>query len=418
MSEIYIFSQNDTLLATLTEETGLISAPFREEVNRLPETPFNFTIESDAEEAKYVKEENQVVFRDKEGDLRLYVIKELDDLDNEQGPETTATCEPGFMELAEKMVVDRRFVNSEAQPVLNAGLQGTRWIGEVEVSLGLATTNFHYISSIDSVWKILDVWGGEFKDVVEFDGNEITVRKIIIKQRLGADKGHRFEIDHNIEEIQRTVLSYPITALFGRGSSLPMEDDDGDLTGGHTRYIDFADVEWKVSNGDPVDKPLGQKWVGDPQALQKYGREHNGQLLHREGIWQDQDIEDPEELLQATWEQLPKVSKPEVNYRLSVDLLDDDASLGDTARAIDREFARPIEIQTRVIAIEYDVLDIENTAVVEMGQFLSAHNPDDRIDRVVADIDRNRGRWNSDGGPMNKNKYPDIKPPSPVNLVA
>ena len=113
--------------------------------------------------------------------------------------------------------------------------------------------------------------------------------------------------------------------------------------------------------------------------------------MGRYGIWQDSSIEDPEELLRATWEQLQSTKEPEVNYRMSVQMLEsipghehEKVQLGDTVRSFDREFARPIEVQARVIAIEYDLLDIEGTAVVEIGQFLSVNQPDDRLDRIEA----------------------------------
>lgn len=414
--ELYIFSQDDKLLTILSPETGLLEAPFREELNQVSDTPFSFTIEADADESKHVVEENQVVFRDKEGELRLYVIKELDDVDAIDGPLSTAICEPAFMELSEHIIEDRRFIDKTADVALDAALEGTRWVGEVEVSLGTATDNFYYISSVDAVWKILQSWGGDFKDVVEFDEqNNITARKIKILQRRGADTGHRWEIDHNIEQIQRTVLSYPITALYGRGASLQTEG------GGYTRYIDFADVEWKKSKGDPVDKPLGQKWVGSPDALEKYGRIHNGKLLHREGILQNQDIQDKKELLRWTWEQLPGLAKPQMNYKLMVHLLEslagyehEKASLGDTTRAIDRLFSRPIEIQARAIAIEYDLMDIEGTAQVEMGQFLNLD--DDRLDRVIDDINNNRGNW--EHPQIDESNYPNIIPSVPTNVQA
>ncbi|SNZ14547.1 hypothetical protein SAMN05421503_2469 [Terribacillus aidingensis] len=416
MTELYIFSQDDQLLTVITESTGLVSAPFREELNTVSDTPFSFTVEADTEQSQHVKEENQVVFRDKDGDLRLYVIKELDDSDGADGPETTAICEPAFMELKEHIVEDRRFTDKEAQVALDAALEGTRWTGEVEVSLGIYSTNFYYITSVDAIWNILETWGGDFKDVVEFveDSNQIKRRVIKLQQRRGVDRGQRFEIDHNITEIQRTVLSYPITAMYGRGASLETEG------GGYTRYIDFADVEWKKANGDPVDKPKGQKWVGDPEALQEYGRVHEGKLLHREGIFSNQDYETAEELLQATWQALQEAKAPEVNYSLSVELLErmaeyehEHAELGDTSRAIDRNFSRPIEIQARIIAMEYDLTDIEGTATVEMGQFLSVDS-DNRLERVIDTINNNRGKWEY----VTDKNYPDIVPAVPVNVEA
>ena len=410
MPELFIFSQDDELLTIITEDTGLVDTHYRIEVNNVPDTPFSFTVEADSENAKFVKEENKAVYRDHEGDLRLVVIRELDDSDSMEGPLTTATCEPEFMELAETFVLDRRFTERTAQFALDVALENTGWIGEVEVELGLASTNFYRLRVIDAVFDIINTWGGEFKDVVEFDEeNNIIARKMKIKQRLGSDIGQRFEIDHNITEIGRTVLSYPVTAMYGWGASL---ETDG---GGHTRYIDFGDVEWKKGvNGAPVDKPKGQKWVGDPEAFEKYKRFRGDKWIHRYGEFSNQDYEDPEELLWATWQNLQENKQPEVNYRLSVDLFDDEVSLGDTAIAIDRYFSRPIEIQARIVAMEYDLMDIDGTMVVEMGQLLNLD--DDRINDLERDVEKLKNQRPSNR--VTEDSYPDIKPPIPPNPEA
>ena len=407
MTELYIFSQDDEPLTIITEDTGLVSAPVRIEVNSVPDTPFSFTVEADSEDAKYVKDENKVVYRDHEGDLRLVVIKELDDSDTLDGPLTTATCEPEFMELAETFVLDRRFTDRTAQFALDAALENTGWIGEVEVELGLASTNFYRMRVVDAILEIVKNWGGEFKDIVEFDeNNSIVTRKIKLLQRLGTDTGQRLEVDHNITEIGRKVLSYPVTAMYGWGASLETND------GGHTRYIDFADVVWSKANGDPVDKPAGQMWVGDPEAFEKYKRFRGGKWINRFGEFSNQDYEDPEELLWATWQNLQENKYPEVNYRLSVDLFDDKVSLGDTAIAIDRYFSRPIEIQARIIAMEYDLLDIEGTMIVEMGQFLNLE--DNRLDQLEEKVDKVASRPQK----VTENSYPDRKPSRPINVEA
>ncbi|MEW4223129.1 phage tail spike protein [Rossellomorea marisflavi] len=423
MSEIYIFDRDENLLSPITQSTGLINTWFKDHLNRVADEPFVFTVQADTEESQFVEAGNQVAFRDKEGDYRLFVIKEIDDADGPEGPQTIATCFPAFMvELKKKFIIDRRFVEQVAQKALDATLEGTRWKGIVSVDLGTATTNFYHMLSVDAIWKILEVWGGDFKDIVRFKGNKIVSREIHIIQRLGTDNGHRFEIDHNVEEIARTVISNPVTALYGYGASLEITDEDGETTGGFTRYINFADVEWKVSNGDPVDKPKGQAWVGDPDALERYGLLHEGRRLHLENEFSDQDYEDPKELLQATWEQLHKIKGPEVNYRLAVRLLErlpgfehEKVSLGDTSRAIDRKFSRPIEIQARIIALEYDIMDIEGTAIAEMGQFLSVHEYDDRLDRAIETIRDIQGDLKTDKK-INEGSFPDIKPSVPANV--
>ncbi|MBN6890061.1 phage minor structural protein [Cytobacillus horneckiae] len=413
MTELYIFNQDDQLLTIISEDTGLISTHYRIEINSVPDTPFSFTVEADSENAKHVLEENKVVFRDHEGDLRLFVIKELDDMDSDDGPESTATCEPEFLELAEHFIMDRRFTDKQAQEALNAALEGTGWIGEVEVELGLASTNFYRMRSIDAVWDIIKTWGGEFKDIVEFDdNNQIVARKIKIIQRLGSEPGHRFEIDHNTTEIGRQVISYPVTAMYGWGASLEIQDEEGNHTGGYSRYIDFGDVVWSKANGHPVDKPKGQLWVGDPEAFAKYRLIRDGVGKHRFGEFSNQDYEDPEELLWATWQNLQENKHPVVHYQLSVDLLDEKVSLGDTAIAIDRQFSRPIEIQTRIIAIEYDLLDIENTMVVEMGKFIDLE--DNSLEELKKEVEKIRDRPQQ----VTDGSYPDIKPGTPINVAA
>lgn len=416
MSELYIFDMNDNPLTILSEDTGLVSAIVRDEHNSISDDPFVFEIKASSELARYVAEENKVVFKDHEGDLRIAVIKELDDAHTIQdGPITVATCEPEVLELYESFIMDRRFVDSQAQPALDAALEGTGWEGIVEVQLGLATTNFYRTSAIDAVWNVIETWGGEFKDVVELDSeNYITKRRIRIMQRRGRDTGQRFEIDQNVKEIGRTVLSYPVSAMYGWGASLEIEDEDGEHTGGYSRYIDFGDVEWKKSAGDPVDKPKGQLWVGDPEAFEKYKRFRDGKWRHRYGEFSNQNYEDPEDLLWAAWEDLQARKNPEINYRLSLDLFDDaDIQLGDSAIAIDRYFARAIEVQARIIALEYDLLDIENTMVVEMGQFLNIH--DDRISDLENQIDDIRKRPSR---PVTDDSFPSIIPRVPINVYA
>ncbi len=413
--ELFIFSQDEQPLTVLSADTGLVEASYRIEVNSVPTEPFIFTVKASHPIAEYVVEENKVVFKDHEGDWRFMVIKDLKDKTDQEGRQTTAICFPVYTaELNDHVIEERRFIDQIVDVAMNAAVQGTRWEAVVEVELGRATTNFYRIYSTEAFEEIINTWGGELKDVVDFDEVTNKIKGCYMKliQRHGTEHGQRFEIGHNTVEIYRRILSYPKTALFGYGSSLEVEGEDGEHTGGYTRYIDFGDVEWRTSRGDPVNKPLGQKWIGDPGALAIYGYENGDK--HRYGIFSNQDYEDPADLLQATWEALQKAKIPEVNYRLSVELFDEKVSLGDTCQAIDRKFARPIEIQARVIAMEYDLLDIEGTMVVEMGQFLDLGA--DRISDLEKEVENIKNRPPKQI--IDEGNYPDIKPGTPVNVEA
>ncbi|USD79737.1 phage tail protein [Bacillus safensis] len=428
MAEIFILSPEDELLAVLSSDgqdsCNFWDAKYKEELNL--GSSFSFIADASHPDAKYLFEENQVVFRDKDGELRAFVIKELDDTDDGAEINTLVTCEAAMMELAETIIKEKRPKDKTAQYVLDQVFERTRWTAEVTAELGLNSTSFYKMTALECLSDVLNKWGGEFKDVVEFDGNTITKRTIKVLSRRGKDSGKRFEIDKDTESIRRTVISYPKTALYGYGASLETTDDDGEETGGYSRFIDFSEVEWKMSNGDPVDKPKGQEWVGDPALLQKYGRLKNGALIHREGIFSDEDIEDEEELLKATYNHLITVaSKTEVNYELSVKLLEgvegyehEHVDLGDTTIAIDRNFAIPIETSQRIISMEYDITDPENTCVVEIGQFLSALQGDDRVKQLQKIIDSNRGTWERkpEAGNVTDGSFPNTKPPRPANI--
>lgn len=428
MAEIFILSPEDELLAVLSSDgqdsCNFWDAKYKEELNL--GSSFSFIADASHPDAKYLFEENQVVFRDKDGELRAFVIKELDDTDDGAEINTFVTCEAAMMELAETIIKEKRPKDKTAQYVLDQVLERTRWTAEVTAELGINSTSFYKMTALECLSDVLNKWGGEFKDVVEFNGNTITKRTIKVLSRRGKDSGKRFEIDKDTESIRRTVISYPKTALYGYGASLETTDDDGEETGGYSRFIDFSEVEWKKSKGDPVDKPKGQEWVGDPALLQKYGRLKNGALIHREDIFSDEDIEDEEELLKATYNHLITVaSKTEVNYELSVKLLEsvdgyehEHVDLGDTTIAIDRNFAIPIETSQRIISMEYDITDPENTCVVEIGQFLSALQGDDRVKQLQKIIDSNRGKWEQkpDAGNVTDGSFPNTKPPRPANI--
>ncbi|PRS09053.1 hypothetical protein C6X95_18670 [Bacillus pumilus] len=425
MAEIFILSPEDELLAVLSSDgqdsCNFWDAKYKEELNL--GSSFSFIADASHPDAKYLFEENQVVFRDKDGELRAFVIKELDDTDDGAELNTLVTCEAAMMELAETIIKEKRPKDKTAQYVLDQVFERTRWTVEVTVELGLNSTSFYKMNVLECLSDVLNKWGGEFKDVVEFDGNTITKRTIKVLSRRGKDSGKRFEIDKDTESIRRTVISYPKTALYGYGASLQNTDDDGEETGGYSRFIDFSEVEWKKSNGDPVDKPKGQEWVGDPALLQKYGRLKNGALIHREDIFTDENIEEPEELLKATYNHLMTVaSKTEINYELSVKLLEgiegyehEQVELGDRTIAIDRNFANPVEITQRVISMEYDITDPINTCVVELGQFLSVY--DDDINRKIKDLEESISKPRP-AKPIDNNSYPDIKPGTPKNVEA
>ncbi|OAZ70939.1 Endo-1,4-beta-xylanase [Bacillus subtilis] len=412
MADMWVLDRYDNPLAILSSDAEddactFYSDLFREELNQGAE--FSFSCDARHEDSLHVTKLNQVVFRDEDGFFRLFKIREIDRGNGDNGAEKIAHCEPAEMELLEAIVEDVRPTDKTQQYALDRVLEGTRWTGKVTAQTGTQSTNFYHISAYEAITKIIEVWGGELRFTVNFDeeNNKIIERVVNIEQRRGNDEGDRFEVGFNVESINVTDMAYPVSAMYGWGGSVETEN------GGDSRFIDFADVEWKVSNGDPADKPKGQNWVELPGAKEKYGyKKADGTFINSFGQWQDENITEPKELLQKTFEYLENTaSKPQATYELKV-IPTDKISLGDTRTAIDDTQAEPIQIQSRVIALEYAVSDPDSTKTVEMGEFLEVYQPDRRLDDLeekVNNIDRNVK--------VTDGSFPDIIPKVPSNVT-
>lgn len=419
MVDLYIFDPDDNLLAILSNEAeeacSFHSAPFEEELNREPTFQF-VAYPADHPDAKFISEENQVAFLDKDNQFRLFTIKNPEFTNGDDGPEILAECVSWLQELDDEPIEDIRAYDTTLEDAMTRALAKTRVKVGTIAELGINSANFYYITVKKAIEISINTWGGELRDRIEIQDNKI-IRYLDILPRRGSDTGKRWEIDKDIDSLTYRIESKPKTALYGRGSSI--ETDNG----GFTRKISFADVEWKVANGDPVDKPVGQEWVGDPEARAKHGKKNSdGSRRHRFGFYDDGEQKDAEQLLKDTWEALQSHLRPFINAEMDVFLLEnisglehEKARLGDTTIAIDDSFARPIELESRIIRYSYDVADPENSGEVELGSFIDLNEFESRLDDVEAKLIDNMGIWNNPPSPeMDPGKYPDIIPSQPI----
>ncbi|MDI9497252.1 MAG: phage tail spike protein [Bacillota bacterium] len=224
---------------------------------------------------------------------------------------------------ADGIIVDRRPENATVRNISDTLLDGSRWTTGVVDSTRLITTTFYYQTRLDC-FKWLFSQGLEARFRVSISGTQITGRTVDWADQFGADRGKRFAHGTGlldvINEDNRVDL---VTALIGRGRG----EEVGEAFG---RRILFTDVVWSVANGDPVDKPAGQNYVEIPARTAVFGYP-NGKP--RMGVAEFIDLEDPEELLAATYAQLETISRPLVTYRAVV-RDEGDTGLGDTVAII------------------------------------------------------------------------------------
>ena len=242
--------------------------------------------------------------------FRLYEIDSVDYRDDPGDLYITGT-DLAVRELTDIVVTDIRCVEMTASAALAHLLEASNsgWVvGDVVTTD--ATSSRHYYKSLwESVVVLMDKY--QVRMVPYFTisaGCAITARKIDIISLEPVYRGRLVESGDDAGSVVVTVTGNPKTALYGRGKGVEAENGEtGDASYGPR--LTFADVVWSTANGDPVNKPLHQEWVGDDTAKAAFGRGGD----HRYGVAIFEDVTDPEELLQVTWDYLQKVAWPTVS---------------------------------------------------------------------------------------------------------
>ena len=286
-------------------------------------------------------------------------------------------------------IKDDRPQDRTAAEMLQMALDGTRWSVGTAYDAGTGSTNFYYISSLEAIQKIADLFKLEVVFSISLDPNshQIVRRLVNLYAQQGERTGKRFEYGSNLLSVEREESSEDlITALIGRGKGeekyhtadgKPAEEDQ--TPDGYGRRINFADVVWSTDNGNPVNKPAGQEYVEDPDATAAYGFDDGKPRI---GIEIFEDITDPGELLQATWSALQTLKRPKVSFKANT--LDvGDLGLGDTVAIIRHDIK--IEYFTRVYKVEHNLLN-EKQNTIELGDDFNGQSITSTINSIASAV--------------------------------
>lgn len=287
--------------------------------------------------------------------------------------------EAAYDELqAYNYIKDVRPHDRNAGEMLSIALQGTRWTSGVVYGGATGSTNFYYISTLEAIKKIVELFGLEVTFTVTIDPqtNQITRRQVNLYAQQGQRTGKRFEYGSNLLSVTREeARDGLITALIGRGKGEQVSEGQDGSPDGYGRRIDFADIVWSKANGNPADKPYGQEYVEDKDATAAFGFD-NGKP--RIGLQIFEDITDKAELLKATWAALQTLKRPQVSFKASVGDVGS-LGLGDTVAIIRHDIG--IEYFTRVYKVDHNLLD-EKQNEIELGDDFDS----DSITRTVSNV--------------------------------
>ena len=284
---------------------------------------------------------------------------------------TFTGVQSGIEELRKTPVFDKRPNNMRAEAVINDLLQNTNWRARFVAETINRSTNFYYISVFDALKKICKVWGLEMQFFVEMNGNGIGARYIDFKKRIGEATGKRVVYGHNaleiLKEIERTNI---YTALVGRGKGeqVSSAEASGKTADGYGRKITFENVVWSKAKGDPLDKPLGQRYLEIPEMTRRYGiKNADGTMRAKIGFVDFNEEENPNELIKLTYQALVNASRPQLALKTSSVYLKG-VKIGDTIRVVRHD--KKLDYDTRVFEITFNRLNNQSSDI-KLGDQIS-----------------------------------------------
>lgn len=283
----------------------------REDAERAEWTQEEMTLNLDF---PYIKEKEittgqRIWFRDPATNAQqVYEVRQVKGIEPDSVQQVVAEhiC---IAELTDAHIDNSTQENKPLQTVLAAVLKGTGWgVGNVETN----PTSSVEISR-GSVWQAVLQIRNNYNVYLEprttLQTNGTVNRKLDIKKTSGTWNGLRLSIDKNFLDPSVTIDDTNVaTALYGYGGTIIATEQ-----GQENKEVNFADVVWSKTADHPA-KPKGQKYLEDPDATKKYGR--NGKP--RFGFYQNTEITNPNTLLQKVWETLKTINTPDVSVEGTV----------------------------------------------------------------------------------------------------
>ena len=212
-------------------------------------------------------------------------------------------------ELTDEIYTAGDIMDATPSEALQAVLSGTLWqVGNVSAS-NVSSVTLSFGNVWNDIRSIEQNWNVYITPRVTVNATGITGRYLDIAPAEPVWRGLRLALEKNMTDAAVTWDETRVkTALYGFGKkSMTVLGSD------EKQPWTFASVTWAATAEHPA-KPEGQTYLEDPAATAAFGR--NGRP--RYGYYQNGDIDDPEKLLELTWETLKTVNVPDVTIEGAV----------------------------------------------------------------------------------------------------
>lgn len=335
--------------------SDILSATFEEQINTAGNLKFTT--------AKKLRDDCLYVLLQRPSATTYMCFKVLTETQEDNQVSYTAV-ESAYDELgAYSYIKDMRPQNRTAKEMLTQILAQTRYSVGYVADTGTQTTNFYYTTVLASLQSVVNLFNLEITFDVVFDpiDNQVKRRLVNMYTQMGSRTGRRYEYGDKLLSVTCEQSSDTlVTALVGRGSSVQVSEGTDGSPDGYSRKITFADIVWKKSAGNPLDKPAGQEYLEDPAATAVYGFSDGKPRI---GFVEFDKIDDKNLLIKATYDKLQELKRPKVSFKASVTDVGN-LNLGDTVAIIRHDLK--IEYLTRVYKVTHDLLNRQNNTI-ELG---------------------------------------------------
>lgn len=354
---VYFFDHLQRLIKRKSTKT-LIEVSQEKEITADKSELLNDVLYVTTKYDKEIEDARFMAVREDESSFSLYRITKTND-PNETLEFTGVSFAPD--ELDAYIIKDIRPSGQPTAILLSRLMEFTEgnWrIEYTEATLPAITTTFYYVSVREAL-KELQTFGMEFVFRCSLDADGVKDKWIEAYKQMGEHSNMRFTYGSKalsvVKEVDRSSI---YTSIIGRGKG----EEVGD---GYGRRIEFTDIEWKKSNGDPLDKPKGQNWLENPETTQMYGiPQKDGSMRKRETVTVFDDIEDPTELLQSTYATLVDAARPLAQFKAEVTGGD---VIGNTVTI--HRYDRNYHYRTRIFKTKVDRLTGKTS--IELGDNLT-----------------------------------------------
>lgn len=236
-----------------------------------------------------------------DGRYRLFAISKTV-LSDDEGTVTCTATDVALQELQNTVVVDKTRLDATARECAALLLDGTAWsLGSVTDSTDQQNVSAYYTSLWEALSGMETLYKVRVIPYYTMDAQGIRDRRVDVVEDAPVYRGRLFEPETDASSILVTCTGEPVTVLYAVGDEIEGQTDV---------RVTLADAAWSKAAGDPADKPKGQTWLADEDAVAKYGR--------RERAFVVSGVTDAAELIRKTWEELQQVKEPSVNVTATV----------------------------------------------------------------------------------------------------